>query len=802
MYLSKILDAGPMNNIFKILHLEGDGKDTLLIHETIYSEIAFCRIRKVNNQAGFENLLKNEKFDLVISSFGMPNANDFDPLKTAKSLAPGIPYIYVSGGSREDRAYKVLKNGAADYILEDTAVKLVPALLRALNEKEEKARWKQSVKAIKEPENIERAIINALPFQITILDGSGFILSTNIASVNNSIKNAPFPMGLTIGKNYLNECREYGNKYPEAIIFADGIMSVITGYEKSYSQEYSFSENESVKRFLARVNKYEEGGITLIAIVHIDITGIKIADENLRENEKKYRLITENSNDLLATTDEMGVFTYLSPVCERLLGYKQEELIGKNILEYIHPDDQEQIKNKRNRFLEKDDFYDSIYRVKKKEGSYAWFESTSKKVTNKDTGKLDLIISVSRDISERKKTESELQQAKEKAVEMNRLKSNFLANMSHELRTPLIGILGFSDILKSELKESEFQDMIEMINTSGNRLLETLNLILDLSRIEAGRLPMNYAKFDGIKCINEMVEFYKNSAHKKALNLDVDTVLESFEVMLDERMYREIIENLINNALKFTINGGVTVKIDEEENNKEQWIIIKIIDTGIGILKESQEIIFEEFRQVSEGYSRNFEGTGLGLTITKNFIRKMNGSISLESEPNKGSTFTVKLPTNLPRKWKPVQQEQVKDGNTYKKEDEIKLNIFPTGNCTEEILLVEDDTITRALTENYLKKFYSVDTVTDGAEALQKIKLKAYSAILMDINLGKGINGIDTVKEIRNFTNYNDTPIIAFTAYTMKGDKDKFLSSGFTHYLPKPFTKEDIYIVLIDALKK
>ena len=634
-----------MKKIINILHLEDSTEDAALIHETINSEITFCRIQRVDNQEDFQKALTNKKFDLIISDFALPSFNGLEALRIAKDLAPDIPYIYVSGHIGEDRAIEALKNGATDYVLKDKPAKLVPAILRALKESEEREKLKIAESALKESERFAISTVNAMSVQIAILNENGIILEANKSWKNNSVKNSCVPQGVLPNENYLEQCRHL-NK-PDSIKFATGIMSVINNYEKEYIQEYNCTGEENTKWFQGRVNKFEGEGPVRIVVLHVDVTEQRTMTEQLKESEKRYRLITENSTDLIATTNENGIFTYVSPVSDKLLGYKSEEMQNHSIFEFLHSDDQENIKSKRKNFLDKEDSYYINYRVKKKDGSYTWFESASKKLINKKTGRIETIISVSRDISRRKKGELELLQAKEKAEEMNRLKSSFLANMSHELRTPLIGILGFSQILSSELTSEEHKDMADTIYNSGNRLLSTLNLILDLSRIEADKLEIMNVLFDGIECVKEILKLLKNAADKKGLLLNLDSTRDTFKLRTDRRLFTAIIESVVDNAIKFTKKGCVIVQVEEEIKNANSLIVIKVIDTGIGIAKESQEIIFDEFRQVSEGYGRNFEGIGLGLTITKRFVDKLNGSISVESEIGKGTTLIIKLPAYI-----------------------------------------------------------------------------------------------------------------------------------------------------------
>ena len=374
----------------------------------------------------------------------------------------------------------------------------------------------------------------------------------------------------------------------------------------------------------------------------------------------------------------------------------------------------------------------------------------------------------------REKAEQDLIEAKVKAEEMNRLKSNFLANMSHELRTPMAGIIGFTRIIKDNYKDEDIQELSALILQSGSRLMETLNLILDISRIEAGKMYDEYGEFDIINTTKDVIEKYRQDANEK--NLFINTIFKtgSIKFVHDERLLYQSISNLISNAVKFTNTGGITIEICEEEYQDREYAIIKVNDTGIGIPESKLNLIWEEFRQASEGLNRSYEGTGLGLTVTKMFIEKMDGEITVESTIEKGSTFTIKIP--IPTHTTIVQKPE------------------PEQEAIERpyILSVEDDFGSRNLVKRILRELYNVELATNGVDALEMIKSKHYSAILMDINLGRGMNGLEVSQEIKKLPEYINTPIIALTAYAMAGDKEKFLANGCSHYISKPFNTEEL----------
>lgn len=384
-------------------------------------------------------------------------------------------------------------------------------------------------------------------------------------------------------------------------------------------------------------------------------------------------------------------------------------------------------------------------------------------------------------IIEREIARKELIEAKETAEEMSKLKSNFLANMSHELRTPLIAILGYTEILKTEIEHQEWNEMISTIMQSGKRLLETLNLILDLSKVEADKVQINYSEINISEEVRDIVNMLNPVAQKK--NLYLKSVIEKENILakLDKRILHSIITNLVNNGIKYTHNGGVTINLSTIITNGKNYAVINVIDTGIGIAKDDQDTIFEEFRQVSEGYNRHFEGAGLGLTIAKKFTEKMGGNISMKSEVGKGSIFTVQFPA----------EEQFIESEPIK--SVARENILPYAvGRSKKVLVVDDDAATRKIVELFLRGEIELDSASNGKEATDMISKNYYSLVLMDISLGKGVSGVELLQNLRSLPAYENVPFIAVTAHAMVGDKEKFLSSGFDDYLSKPFAKKEL----------
>ena len=397
-----------------------------------------------------------------------------------------------------------------------------------------------------------------------------------------------------------------------------------------------------------------------------------------------------------------------------------------------------------------------------------------------------MLIAIVRDITMQKKTEQHLISAKEFAEEANRMKTNFLNNMSHEIRTPLNIIIGYSEMLRDLITDKETLKIVEIIKNGSTRLLNTLNMILKVSQIESKKLYLNITSVDISKTAEETVKFYRDMAKKKNLLLRLN-IKQKVYSNLDKDILYSILSNLVHNAISYTRKGSVIIETDKETDGVKEFSVIKVIDTGIGIPGNLLEIIFEPFRQVSEGYGRTFEGTGLGLTLAKKYVDIMKGNITVSSIVGKGSTFIVKFP---------VTDDSRPGKNKAKKTTDKLLQ----GKEKLKILIVEDDFDSLEYAKIVLRNMCNIDTTESGEEAIELIKQNQYQLIIMDIGL-KGISGLEAVKVIRTINNYRDIPIIALTAFALKGDREKILAGGCSHYISKPFTPAELRNAISQYLK-
>lgn len=586
--------------------------------------------------------------------------------------------------------------------------------------------------------------------------------------------------------------------------FMDKKLWEIGAFSDILSSKIAFAELQSQEyiRFEDLPLKKKDGtfvDVEFVSNVYL-VNGVKVIQCNVRDISERVSSalqLTKLSNAVaqspasIVITDLKGNIEYVNKTFEDITGYCAAEVLHKNprILKTGHtkPQEYEEMWNT----IQSGGTWRGELLNKKKDGAEYWEDATLSPIRDKD-GIIINFLAVKVDITEKKRIMLELIAAKDKAEEMSRLKSSFLANMSHELRTPMIGILGYSELLSTESVDVDTKASAAIIHQSGKRLMDTLNLILDLSRVEAGKLEIVFSKFDVVKTVKDVCDLFEEIANKKSLFLTVETKSPAIEINLDIKLFSEIINNLVNNALKYTSKGGVLVEICSEKTGIDEYVIVRIKDTGVGIKKEDIPLIWEEFRQVSEGRDRRFEGAGLGLTITRKFVEKMRGTISVESELNVGSTFTLSFPIAHA-----LHDAEIQEHETTHQRVPLFIPIEP--DVLPKILYVEDDPIAAKLVTRILSKICMVDVVEDSTHAIEKTKSTQYAAILMDINLGRGMDGIETAKIIRQIDSYKKTPIVAITAFAMVGDKEEFLTGGCSHYISKPFEKKDL-VALISGI--
>jgi len=605
-------------------------------------------------------------------------------------------------------------------------------------------------------ENLEikyKILFNSLPEAIYIADEKGQIIETNetfkrIITDKNELKTEDF---------WVN------NKDIEIIseFFKD--KEFIENYETSF-----YGKNDIITGLISLSTLILKNKPYVMGIIR-DITDKKIIETELLDAKNFSENLIETSNAIVIGVDTKGIVNIFNKAAEKTTGYTKDEIIGKNWFDTMTPIDKiPYVWEEFNRQL-KDNSKDKIFEnpIFTKNGGTRDILWQSNNLYNSKSDVIGL-VSFGIDITERKKVEKELIDAKEKAEKSDKLKTTFLANMSHEIRTPLNSLIGFSHfIMNKELTESEKNKYTSIINSSGNHLLDIINDVLDISKIEIGQVEL----YNSEVCVNDVIrEVSLNKPPNNNKNLFVYTTLTDDEstIITDESKLRQILTNLMTNAIKFTHKGNIQIGYDLVDG----FLQFYVSDSGIGISEDKLEVIFERFRQAEEGLSKKYGGTGLGLSISKSHVEMMGGKIWVESKMEEGSTFYFTIP------YKPIKislEEMQKDENL--------------------VLVVEDnEDIFLYLNVILSNKKISIVHAENAKQAIYKFKLykDKIKLVLMDMRLPDKL-GYEVVPEILEIKN---VPIVAQSAYSFSTEKDLAMKSGCIDYITKPFKEETLNKIL------
>ena len=524
----------------------------------------------------------------------------------------------------------------------------------------------------------------------------------------------------------------------------------------------------------------------------------------LKESENRYKFALEGGK--FGVWDWNIETRYLNDpyLFKEFLGYNDLEI--ENSIDYffskVHPDDLSHIQQKINNHF-KGEEYIVEYRMKCRNNEYKWIRSKGKVHSWSSDGKPLRMIGTNEDIADKKKIEDELKEKynqleklKQLAEEANKAKSQFLANMSHEIRTPMNGIFAMVQLLKSSDLSNEQMRYIWLINKSLNNLKEIIDDILDLSKIESGKITLNEEAFDLRSTINIIYNNLLVTGNSKGLEISyfLDPNID-FHIISDELKLMQILNNLISNAMKFTDKGYISFKTKLlASNDNTAKIEFRIKDTGIGIKDDFKDKLFQNFCQCDITSNKKYKGTGLGLSITKQLSELFKGELNYESEYGKGSTFIF---TCEFRKIIAII------GNKHKEFSFSNDVEFKIQNQEYTILCVEDNIINQEVMGNILaRKGYKYLPAYNGREAINLLKENKVNLILMDIQLPE-LDGFQTTEIIRQeLDKEHKLPIIAITAYAMQEDRKKCIDAGMIDYISKPFDIEELYKVIEKYLSK
>jgi PAS domain S-box-containing protein len=593
--------------------------------------------------------------------------------------------------------------------------------------------------------------------------------------------------------------RRIDELFPEeaARVCHDGNRRVFETGQKVYSEEW-LPDADGEQRLLAitKVPHHTATGVVdSVVCTATDITEERRTKDALAAKSAELERFFTLSLDLLGIGTLDGRFFRLNAAWERSLGFTLDELQGRSILEFVHPEDREASIEQLSRLAEGETVVGFVNRYRTADGSYRWIEWRAR-------AHGELIYAAARDVTERIERE-------EAAVAANRAKSDFLANMSHELRTPLNGIIGFADLLLDEELPEPHRGYAENVHTSAMTLLSLINDVLDFSKIEAGKLELDVQPVELASTLQMAAESTRFAADRRGLDLIItlDPNLPP-RVETDPQRLTQVLVNLLSNAVKFTEHGFVQLRVEQLSREGETATVrIAVRDTGIGIEAEHRRLIFESFTQADPSTTRRFGGTGLGLAISNRIVSALGSTLELESEPGVGSTFWFTLELSLAPDPEHETATSRPPGTQTNQAPSCEAPGSNAGDHSDlrpiRILIAEDERINLLATRTMIHRLNpkaEIVAAYDGIEALDAVATHSFDLIFMDIQMPR-LDGYEASRRIRESEPRGKrTPIIALTAGVLTGERERCLAAGMDDYMSKPLSMSTLCRVLTSWL--
>lgn len=738
-----------------ILSLEDSELDFEMIREHLLAADFDFHIKRVDKEQDFISSLKNNSYDLILADYNLPGYDGYEALKIHMQICPETPFICISGSIGETAAIELLKQGAVDYVLKDKMERLPFAVKRALDEAEDRRqRHESELELARSEEKFRNLFENDSAPKAIICPGTLQLVEVNAAA-------ARF-FGWTVDEMKQMKISQLN------LAGEEEIYKKLDQVRKNENLSFEFQfrvKDEMIKdaevfSSMIRIGDQEY----MHAILH-DITDKKKAEQQLR----LLSLSIDQSPVGISITGKDHKIEYVNPAFTQITGFGSEDLIGKTPAElHIETIEHEELNNIKET-ISSGKIWSGEFKSRRKSGELFWQKLSISPLFN-DNGEITHYVNVKEDITEKRKMLEDLIESKERAEASDRLKSSFINNISHEIRTPLNGILGFGQILASDvLSPEEKAGYLVHLNQSSERLINTVTNIMDISLLNSGNQKVFKKEFILSTLINDVVSKFEDAVQSRKLTLNYQVHTKKDKVFTDSELLGKSIYQIIDNALKFTYQGNIVIDYELKDGTFE----FMIKDTGIGISQEYHDKIFGSFIQENTSVTRGYEGNGIGLSIAKGFIGLLGGKIGLESEKGRGSTFYISIP-NIVRLDDRKQMETQHSDISSKK---------------ATILVAEDDEANYLYVEALLRKSpIKLIHAENGEVAVEKIKNHPeISMVIMDLKMPV-MDGFEATQKIKEMN--ARMPVIALTAYSGSDEKQRALGSGCSDLLLKPLKKE------------
>jgi len=518
--------------------------------------------------------------------------------------------------------------------------------------------------------------------------------------------------------------------------------------------------------------------------VNVRTWELQTAHHELEASEQRYRQLSASAPIGIFESDAAGSCLYVNPHWQKIAGLSLAEATGEGWHRIMHPEDSARVRNEWEKAVERGEEFNSEHRYRRLDGEMRWIHARSV-VIRSEAGEVIGHVGTVEDITERKQVETQLSQARDAALESARLKSRFLANMSHEIRTPMNGVIGMTNLLLDTQLTPEQQDFAETIRASAEGLLTVINDILDFSKIEAGKMMFEELDFNLHDVVEGTLELLAKQAHAKGIEL-AGFVEPSVPTRLrgDAGRIRQVLTNLVSNAIKFTATGEVTIRVScLEDKGRQCELQLQVNDTGIGIGPEAQKGLFEAFNQADVSTTRRFGGTGLGLAICKQLVERMHGRVGVESVPDRGSTF-----------WFTLQLQK----------QEVRPESEDHGLVNQRILIIDDHFSRGQILQEYLAAWKMRSDLVGGAQALRHLRAAAeekdsYPLAIIDADL-PNVDRLALAREIKTDPQTAGTRLILLTEFGRRFDLTELRGAGISDCRFKPVRQSALFDCLTNTL--